>query len=56
MSRPQKKHKPLKFSFTEIINSVADGKGVKLEGGKAARSKEAIAATREIPPKNQTGK
>jgi hypothetical protein len=29
MSRPQKMHKPLKGNFTDIINAIADGKGVK---------------------------
>jgi hypothetical protein len=28
MSRPQKIHKPLKGDFTQIINAIADGKGV----------------------------
>jgi hypothetical protein len=53
MSRPQKMHKPLKFNFTEIINAVADGKGVKLKGGKSTRSKGAIKATRATPPKQK---
>ena len=39
MSRPQKMHKPLKFTFTEVINAVADGKGVELQARKA-RAKE----------------
>ncbi len=52
MSRPQKIHKPLKFSFTEIINAVADGKGVKqpLQASKATRPKDIVKAT-EKPPK-----
>jgi hypothetical protein len=29
MSRPQKMHKPLKGNFADIINAIADGKGVK---------------------------
>ena len=29
MSRPQKMHKPIKGGFTQIINAVADGKGIK---------------------------
>jgi hypothetical protein len=49
MSRPQKIHKPLKFSFTEIINAVADGKGVKQTRG-AARPKDIIKATDKTPP------
>jgi hypothetical protein len=28
MSRPQKMHKPLKGNFANIINAIADGKGV----------------------------
>ena len=29
MSRPQKMHKPLKGNFADIINAIADGRGVK---------------------------
>jgi hypothetical protein len=28
MSRPQKIHPPIKASFTQIINAIADGRGV----------------------------
>jgi hypothetical protein len=50
MSRPQKMHKPLKFSFTEIINAVADGRGVK-RAKNAARSKNMV--NEAVPPKKQ---
>jgi hypothetical protein len=50
MSRPQKIHKPLKGDFTQIINAIADGKGVKLEARNASRPKN-IAKTSEPPKK-----
>jgi hypothetical protein len=43
MSRPQKIHKPIKASFTQIINAVADGKGAPKKP--AGRSVEAQRAT-----------
>jgi hypothetical protein len=50
MSRPQKIHKPLKGSFTDIINSVADGKGVRVQAKNMTRSKNIVKAS-EPPPK-----
>lgn len=51
MSRPQKIHKPLKGTFTDIINAVADGKGVKLQAKKATRSKDNVVKASEPPKK-----
>jgi hypothetical protein len=51
MSRPPKIHKPLKFAFTDIINAVADGKGVKLTGDKKPRQKKPVKAP--LPPKQR---
>jgi len=51
MSRPQKMHKPLKGDFTQIINAIADGKGVKLEARNAARSKNIVKTTEQSPKK-----
>jgi hypothetical protein len=51
MSRPQKMHKPLKGGFTNIINAVADGKGVKLEAKKMTRSNDIVRASQQSPPK-----
>jgi hypothetical protein len=48
MSRPQKMHKPLKFSFTEIINAVADGKGV---AKSKPRSNDVVKASEPTTPK-----
>ena len=48
MSRPQKMHKPLKFSFTEIINAVADGKGV--ANPRMKRSAQAAIKMQEVKP------
>jgi len=50
MSRPQKIHPPIKASFTEIINAVADGKGVKIRARNASRPKNLVKAS-EQPPK-----
>ena len=50
MSRPQKIHKPLKGSFTDIINAVADGKGVKIQARNASRPKNPVKAS-EPPQK-----
>jgi hypothetical protein len=47
MSRPQKIHKPLKGDFTQIINAIADGKGVKTS--KASHLKNIVKTT--APPK-----
>jgi hypothetical protein len=50
MSRPQKIHPPIKASFTNIINAVADGKGVKpLQARNASRPKNIVKASE--PPK-----
>ena len=48
MSRPQKMHKPLKGSFTEIINAVADGRGVRLSAKTRALQKGTLRAS--LPP------
>jgi hypothetical protein len=49
MSRPQKMHKPLKGNFTDIINAVTDGKGVKIQAKNMTRSKNIVKASE--PPK-----
>jgi hypothetical protein len=51
MSRPQKMHKPLKGSFTDIINAIADGKGLKPQVRNAANSKNTVKATDKTPKK-----
>jgi hypothetical protein len=38
MSKPPKIMKPIKASFTQIINAVADGRGVKIQARKRASS------------------
>jgi len=43
-------HKPLKGSFTDIINAVADGKGVKVQAKNMTRSKNIVKAS-ESPTK-----
>jgi hypothetical protein len=50
MSRPQKIHPPIKASFTDIINAVADGRGVKIQARSASRPKNIMKAS-EPPPK-----
>ena len=52
MSRPQKLHKPIKGNFTDIINAIADGRGVKSKPttGILANRKQPIRAS-EPPPK-----
>jgi hypothetical protein len=50
MSRPQKMHKPLKGSFSDIINAVADGKGVKPPPKSSLRPKNIVKATDRTPP------
>jgi hypothetical protein len=52
MSRPQKIHKPLKGSFTDIINAVADGKGVKIQATGASRPKNIVKASQPTPKKS----
>jgi hypothetical protein len=49
MSRPQKMHKPLKGDFSQIINAIADGKGVKLQARNTSRPKNIVKASE--PPK-----
>jgi len=49
MSRPQKIHKPLKLSFTEIINAVAVGSGIAKP--KTTRSKGIVKAVEPMPKK-----
>jgi len=51
MSRPRKMHKPLKGNFTDIINAVADGRGVKVQAKDKALRKNLIQAS-ESPPKH----
>jgi hypothetical protein len=51
MSRPQKMHKPIKGGFTEIINAVADGKGVKLQARNQVRPKNIVRASEPPTPK-----
>jgi hypothetical protein len=51
MSRPQKIHPPIKASFTDIINAVADGKGVKLQARNASRQKNIVKASQPTPKK-----
>jgi hypothetical protein len=43
-------HPPIKGSFTDIINAVADGKGVKIQAKNASRPKNIVKAS-EPPPK-----
>jgi hypothetical protein len=43
-------HKPLKFSFTEIINAVADGKGVAKPRGRKPAQGSIIKAHEVKPP------
>ncbi len=50
MSSPQKIMKPIKASFTQIINAVADGKGVKSPARDKAARKYPIQAS-ESPRK-----
>jgi hypothetical protein len=47
MSRPQKMHKPLKGDFNQIINAIADGKGV---AKPKTRPQNIIKATERTPP------
>ena len=48
-------HKPLKGTFTDIINAVADGRGVKLQARNASRPKNIVKASEPhkppMPPK-----
>lgn len=44
-------HKPLKGTFTEIINAVADGKGVKSAPRNLTRQKNIVKASEQTPPK-----
>jgi hypothetical protein len=43
-------HKPLKFSFTEIINAVADGKGVAKPRHTRSEQEDVAKATDQTPP------
>ena len=54
MSRPQKMHKPLKGSFTQIINAVADGKGVKTQAKDKALRKNPVQASEPTPKHGRT--
>jgi hypothetical protein len=51
MSRPQKIHKPIKGSFTDIINAVADGRGVKIQARNVSRPKNIVKASEPSSPK-----
>ncbi|MGD1087898.1 MAG: hypothetical protein ABR955_04125 [Verrucomicrobiota bacterium] len=53
MSRPQKMHKPLKGDFTQIINAIADGKGVKQspQANRMTRSSESVKSANQPPKK-----
>jgi hypothetical protein len=51
MSRPQKIHPPIKASFTDIINAVADGKGVKIQARNAKPSQNLVKASQPPPKK-----
>jgi hypothetical protein len=52
MSRPQKMHKPLKGDFTQVINAIADGRGVKLQARAVTPSTDKIVrASAPTPPK-----
>jgi hypothetical protein len=51
MSRPQKMHKPLKGNFTDIINAIADGRGLKPPPKPLPRSQDNIVRASEPPPK-----
>lgn len=52
MSRPQKMHRPLKGSFTDIINAIADGRGIKPPPPKnAAQPQNIVKATDKTPKK-----
>lgn len=44
-------HKPLKGSFTDIINAVADGKGVKIQARNAKPSQNIVKASQPTPKK-----
>jgi hypothetical protein len=52
MSRPQKIIPPIKGSFTEIINAVADGKGVsKSPERDMANERKFVRSASKPPPK-----
>jgi len=51
MSRPQKMHKPIKASFIQVVNAVADGKGVKVQAKDKALRRNLIQASKP-PPKH----
>ena len=51
MSRPQKMHKPINGSFTDIINAVADGRGVKIQARNTSRPKNIVKASEPPAPK-----
>jgi hypothetical protein len=42
-------HKPLKFTFTEVINAVADGRGIKPVP--KSRQKDIVRASEPTPKK-----
>jgi hypothetical protein len=45
-------HKPLKGDFTQVINAIADGKGVKLQARAATPPTDKIVrASQATPPK-----
>jgi len=51
MSRPQKMHKPIKASFTDIINAAADGRGVRVSAKDKALQKTIVQAVKPELPK-----
>jgi hypothetical protein len=51
MSRPQKMHKPLKGNFTQIINAIADGKGVSKTQTRSFTPPKNIVKASVQPPK-----
>jgi len=51
MSRPQKMHKPLKGDFTQVINAIADGKGVKIQARAATPPQDIVKASEPPKPK-----
>ncbi len=54
MSRPQKMHKPINASFTDIINAVADGKGKSALKKLSDHAIQAEQATPRLPPRKKS--
>jgi hypothetical protein len=51
MSRPQKIIPPVKGNFIDIINNVADGRGVKKQDTRSAANERMMRSTPKQPPK-----